>query len=422
MLRSARLSGLLGKGPALRRLSSRLLHTGSPMSSASSASFHAGSPMSSASFRAGLQPTPPLSTSTIGCFGRRYISTSSAASTGSEVSTAEEVVEHFLTQTDATVVAVNAIVVPPLTSTRAEFRFMSTSSNSSPVLEPGEWVRVPVPDDLGPMQLTFLGLIHRGLGGSLPEGAWDNEPGLTTLLVGADGHPHLIAIRGNFPPSGSTYYPKYAERGHDEREGMRYSAKTGAVYIGPDGNILGTVDGEIDGVRILLVGSVGKSPVKVIGCSLEVLPKFPDNAFSVQAVFSNGAAFGDFRKGSCTVPNKHAKGLLLGGSGASQTALPEGFQSEFGRLTYTSPEAVRVVYVRVLIGDWFEGKSGFATLWVNAGDQPVIANANVPPAGLISGSPQDPSQVLAKGDKVIIGVNAHRAQVFGVEIVVEPVD
>lgn len=318
------------------------------------------------------------------------------------------------------------------TSTSVTYRF-------NRVVKPGESIYLMVPAELRERPVNFIVLAHRQ-DSSLDTDAdktdeWDDTPGLSSVQVHALGLPEGEAWRYWGGSASGSQGAKFAE--------VSYSPEIENLYEWTKLGHHGTDSGDFSKAPIfadaLRLRSLGQDPVQVSEITLKVAPRAPDS--TLEAVFCAGTVIGDpvtgaGRKygGGQGFQGKFPGALELSGygtGGAGAAALPAGWAFTNGRLEIALPPGKLVTSVEIAGGDshpdeitnkdggwgtkgWSKlsiglAKAGGTTDW-------FMSSENVPPEGVLGGSPVDGNYVTQPGDKIIVRASSDTTYVMAARV------
>lgn len=250
-----------------------------------------------------------------------------------------------------------------------------------------------------------------------PQSGWDALPGLTSVQIHAKNFAGDKTWRYWRGMASGDKGAKFAEvRTSPEIENL-YEWQT----YGSGGVDTGDVSNEgilPDGARIV---SMGKDSVKVSELTIKVLP--PSPAIKVEKIFTAGSAFSDTvgehpqLGGGQNAQGKFPGAVVLGSYGKDQPALPDGWKIINGdTLSIPLPKGKILTSVEVLGGDshpdgiknkdggW--GTPGWAKGYVGIqnknGTDWFVENENIPPEGVLVGTPRACSDATQDGDHILI--------------------
>lgn len=318
------------------------------------------------------------------------------------------------------------------TSTSVTYRFHR-------VLKPGESLYLMVPAELRERPVSFMVLGHKG-DPSLDTDAdktdkWDDTPALSSVQARSIHHPEAEAWRYWGGSSSGAQGAKFAEVSHSaEIENLYEWNKFG--HHAADGGGFTKDPLHADALRIR---SLGQDPVTITELTLKVAPRAPDS--TLEAVFSPGTVIGDpitgaGRKygGGQAFQGKFPGALELSGygsGGAGAAALPPGWKMASGRLEIDLPPGKLLTAVEIAGGDshpdeitnadggW--GTKGWSKLSIglmkaNGTTDWFMSNENVPPEGVMSGSPSDGAYVTQPGDKILVRASSDTTYVMAARV------
>lgn len=302
-------------------------------------------------------------------------------------------------------------------------------------LQPKENLYLAIPKDLQGRPVSFVTLGHRQDpktdAGIDPKTGWDTKPGLTSVQIHGKNFPGKSGWRAWKGMSSGENGAKFAEpRDTLEMENL-YEWQTHGS-LGADNGDYSKVGILGDGIR---VRSVGKDEVKVGELSVKFAPAKPtvkiENIFTEGSVFNEEvgetAAFGGGQKYNGKFPGA----LELNTSNASSRKLPDGWQV-VGRNTLSIPLPVGKVLtsIEVLGGDSHPDEKknkdgGFGTPgWAKASigiesegkTDWILESENVPPEGILIGTPRECKKIVKVGDRVLIRAVGDAYYIMGVRI------
>ncbi len=300
-------------------------------------------------------------------------------------------------------------------------------------MKPGEQIYFAVPKDLQNKNLNFAVLGHRqdpndesGWDGIKK---WDSVPGLISLQVLSEENGKSEWVYWNGQASGEKG-AKFAEINYElEMENLYQWNQIGHVKLKS-----GEVSHNPVRPQVIKVTNVGKDFVKVGEVGIKVQPAKFDKA--IEAIFTPNSSFaglqGDVGKfgGGQNSKGKFPGALVLGDN--VNLKLPQGWEKiDSQTLAINLPEGVEVTAVEVMGGDsrpdevrnkdqgW--GTSGWAKLSLGIGSSAQSADwflekENVPPEGLMYGSPTKCNVKSKLGDKIFIKATADKMYIMGIRI------
>jgi hypothetical protein len=308
------------------------------------------------------------------------------------------------------------------------------------VLNPGEALYFAVPEQLRGRPVSFAILGHRANPSADTDpnkgDKYDDTPALSSVQVYSAGFPEKEAWRFWLGSSSGSKGAKFAEVGYSmEMENLYEWPKmgSGAVHQGSSSKkpVL---------PQAFRIVSEGDDPVEIGEITLKVVPEKPTK--TLEATFSAGTHFGDWETGA---GRKYGGGqsfqglfpgaLELGGwgsaGGAGAAKLPEGMKLAGSQLEIALVPGARVTAVEVACGDSHPdkitnsdggyGTKGWAKLSIGlqrAGGQTdwFMSSENVPPEGVMGGSPTDGAYVAKAGDKVVVRASSDTVYVMAVRV------
>lgn len=287
------------------------------------------------------------------------------------------------------------------------------------VLQPGEAVYMKVPENLAERNILFMILGHRQ-DPSKEKGwdaakEWDSIPGLVSVQVNECSPTMKSNWRYWDGMSSGKQGAKFAEVKYGmELEGLYEWYKNGHRSVADDSKSHNPLC--VNGLRIVNVGQdvvdIGQLGMKVSG---------PKASSYNEVNFSKSNQFGDYLTASGRQYGSRSDSVKLGGWGSSSSAkLPKGWEIQGSELSIEAPVGKKLSSLEVTIGDAKDdGSSGGAKLsaGVKKADGSIewfIKNENVPPMGVLLGSPLDENYTLQKGDKIIIRSDNDESSVAGV--------
>ena len=307
------------------------------------------------------------------------------------------------------------------------------------VLNPGENMYFGVPVDIAARPVRFAILGHRQ-DPSREKGwdaarKWDDKPGITAMQF------HSVKPGEGWRywqgPSSGRLGGKFAEiRNDPELENLYDFQKFGHTSV--ETNSTTTSNLLADGIRLT---NTGVDEVLVSEVTLKVLPPKPSRYLT--GTFSPGTEIGEYETmkgqtfgggqgGSFMGKFPGALEMGRGGSGGEGAAkLPSGWRINKGKLHIPLPAGVNVASIEVAIGDtkpdgarnkdggW--GSLGWARLnarvqRADGSSDVLINNENIPPEGVLSGSPLDSCYSTRSGDEVVVDIQRDTAYIMGLRV------
>lgn len=313
------------------------------------------------------------------------------------------------------------------TSSTVTYRFPELT------LEPGEALFFGVPPDLAKRAVRFAIIGHRQdpatETGWDENRKWDDKPGHSSLQFhSSDPKDPWRYWRGDASGKLGAKFAEISQRVELEnlyefRKWGHAGVKTGATTTEPL---------YVDAMKI---ANTGVDHTKVSEVTLKVLPPKADEY--VTHAFSEGTDFGDPETG---------KGQKYGGGQAYQgkfpgalalparygaPPLPPGWRIEGRKLVIPAPPGKRLTGVEAAVGDshpdevrnkdggW--GTSGWSRLSVSlrkkgGGTDTLMHRENVPPEGVLLGTPEDGCYVTQPGDELVIEASSDTAYLMALRI------
>lgn len=295
-------------------------------------------------------------------------------------------------------------------------------------LKPGECGYFSVPASLRNKPVLFVNMGHRQAEGD--NTGWnaqtkhDSKPGLTTVQVNETNIKGESRWRYWGGSSSGKFGAKFAEPRYDmEMEGLYEWSKNGHSDVKTNSTSHAPVNA--DGMRLC---SVGDDPVSIGSLELKV---FPGKAAKyMEHNFGTGNKMGD----SLTAEGRNygeLPALIL--NGHNTKAIPKDWKMEpsgrsvsiplpVGKKLKTFEIAVSDTHASTLSGhdDNEHTTAGWAKLNVmikrkDGTSIPIIKRENVPPRGVLIGTP-DSDIVLKEGDELVIGAESDKLHVLGMKI------
>lgn len=315
--------------------------------------------------------------------------------------------------------------------------------NPQITLQPGETIYLAVPGDLQSRAVSFMVLGHRQdpttEKGTNPETKWDDVPGLTSVQIHAKNFAKGKQWRYWNGPASGKQGAKFAEVRSDlELENLYGWLSYGSV--GLEAGDSSTAEIDADAIR---VQSVGKDPVHIGEISLKVLP--PEADEEIVKIFTPGT---EFAKKVGATPKMGGGQAFMGkfpnavelkiGKKSSGAALPEGWTLESGdTISIPIPKGKTITSVEVIGGDshpdekhnsdggW--GTQGWARISMGvsqggASPQWFLENENVPPEGVMIGTPKGCGAESSSGggagggDRLIIKGSRDSLYMMGIKV------
>ena len=293
----------------------------------------------------------------------------------------------------------------------------SVSFTPNRELQPGQCIYLRVPAHLRDRPILFANLGHQqqhDTGWENGEDFGDKNPGLTTVQLNETNSAGESRWRYWNGQSSGNFGAKFAEKDRMEQEGLYEWYKYGHSDIRTDTRSTAPLNS--DAIRLC---SIGADPVTIGNFSLKVHPGVAANY--VEQNFSPSNAFGD----SLTAAGRHygerSNSLMLNSYGsASEVTLPSGWTRTSNEISIPATPGQTLRSMEVAIGDQqASGEPGYARLNVHivkaSGERiTVIANENVPPAGVLVGAPYQ-NYVMQPGDRIVVGATSE-AFLMGVRL------
>lgn len=295
-------------------------------------------------------------------------------------------------------------------------------------LNPGECAYFSVPKELQDKPVFFVILGHRQDPsedtGRTPGNKYDNNPGLTSLQVNvanSGGEPRWRYWHGQ---ASGNMGAKFAEPGYSpEIEGLYEWYDHGHSDIKTDATSKDPL--KTDAIRLC---SIGKDPVRVSSLKLKVFPGYAKEYKEFN--FGEGNVMGD----SLTASGRQygeLKGSVVLGHGPSTATLPAGWTQEGSRVRIPLPKGKEVLSIEAAVSDTKaptlgqhddgdQTTSGWGRLNVyvqkkNGTRIPIVSNENVPPRGVITGSPEK-LEKLDDGDELIVEGTSDKVYLLGLKL------
>lgn len=311
------------------------------------------------------------------------------------------------------------------------------------VLKPGEALYFGVPADLAKRPVRFVVMGHRQdsrteTGGPTDGSKWDSVPGITSIQV----HSEQLKDPWRYwqgDASGSLG-GKFAEiRDEPEMENLYEWQKWG--HGGVSGGESSKSPLLPDAMRLV---SVGKDLVNISELTLKVDP--PKANKYIEQPFSPGTSIGDPDTGK---GRKYGGGQSFNGKFPGALALmnyrkpnpgvslPAGWRIDHqGALRIRLPANVRLTSIEMAIGDSHDdgevnkdggsGTPGWSRIHAelqkkNGSVDSLMKNENVPPEGVLNGSPQDSCYSTQEGDELVVYATRDVSYIMGLRIgLIEP--
>lgn len=295
-------------------------------------------------------------------------------------------------------------------------------------LNPGECAYFSVPKELQDKPVFFVILGHRQDPsedtGRTPGNKYDNNPGLTSLQVNevsTSGEPRWRYWHGQ---ASGNMGAKFAEPGYSpEIEGLYEWYGHGHSDIKTDATSKDPL--KTNAIRLC---SVGKDPVRVSSLKLKVFPGFAKEYKEFN--FGEGNKMGD----SLTASGRdygELKGSIVLGYGDSSAKLPAGWKQEGSRVRIPLEKGKEIVSIEAAVSDTKaptlgqhddgdQTTSGWGRLSVyvqkkNGTRIPIVSSENVPPRGVITGSPEK-REKLDEGDELIVEGSSDKVYLLGFKL------
>lgn len=294
-------------------------------------------------------------------------------------------------------------------------------------LNPGECAYFSVPTELQDKPLFFVILGHRQDPqedtGRTPGEKYDNNPGLTTLQVNELNKRNEPRWRFWGGSASGSLGAKFAEPGYSlEIEGLYewYDHGHGDIQTGE----MKTSPLKADAIRLC---SSGKDPVRVGSLKLKVFPGYAKDYQEYN--FGQGNAMGD----SFTAKGREygeLKGAIVL-NGTNKSKMPKGWTLNGSQLSIPLPKGKSLKSLEASVsdthapdlsqhddGDQTTSGWGRFSAYIQKKDGsrvPLIQSENVPPRGVITGSPEKLS-LTENGDVLIIEGTSDKIYLLGMKI------
>jgi len=307
--------------------------------------------------------------------------------------------------------------------TEVEYRL-----NPEQKLNPGECAYFSVPKELQDRPVFFVILGHRQDPsedtGRTPGEKYDKNPGLTSLQVNEvspSGEPRWRYWHGQ---ASGNMGAKFAEPGFSpEIEGLYEWYGHGHSDIKTDETSREPL--KTDAIRLC---GIGKDPVRVSSLKLKV---FPGEAKEYKEFnFGQGNKMGDSLTASGREYGELKDSIVLH-YGGSSAKLPDGWKQEGSRIRIPLPKGKEVLSVEAAVsdtraptlaqhddGDQTTSGWGRLNVYVQKKDVsriPIVTNENVPPRGVITGSPEK-LEKLDEGDELIVEGTSDKVYLLGFKL------
>jgi hypothetical protein len=307
------------------------------------------------------------------------------------------------------------------------------------VLKPGESLYFAVPEALQGRPVNFMILGHRADPSADTDPTkgdkWDDTPALTSVQVHGKDFPEDKAWRYWKGSASGGKGSKFAEVSHSvELENLYEYAKYGTGAASDDSFSKQPV--LPDAIRVV---STGEDPVTIHEVTLKITPPKPSQ--TLEAVFCEGTQIGDPETGAGRFygGGQSHQGLFpgalelrgYGSGGAGAAKLPEGWKVVNGNLEIDLPAGKTITAVDVACGDshpdkitnkdggW--GTKGWSKLSIGlkpagGATQWFMNSENVPPEGVLSGSPLEAGYTTKAGDRIVIRASSDTTYVMAARI------
>ena len=308
------------------------------------------------------------------------------------------------------------------------------------VLNPGEALYFAVPEQLRDENVSFMILGHRGNPSvdTDPDKSdkYDDTPALTSVQVYSSGFPEAKAWRYWLGSASGDKGGKFAEVGYSmELENLYEWPKMGSGAVSDGSTSHAAVK-----PQVFRVVSMGTDPVEIGEVTLKVVPQKPKT--TLEAVFSPGTVIGDPQTGEGRTygGGQSFEGLFpgaleLGGwgsaGGAGASKLPSGWKLTNGALEIALPAGKSITAVDLACGDSHpdkitnsdggSGTKGWSKLSMGLAKADgttdwFLSSENVPPEGVLSGSPTQGKYVTKAGDKIVVRASSDTTYVMAARV------
>lgn len=309
------------------------------------------------------------------------------------------------------------------------------------VLNPGEALYFAVPEQLRDETVNFVILGHRGNPSSDTDpdksDKHDATPALSSVQVYGSDFPASKAWRYWLGSASGESGGKFAEVGYSmELENLYEWPKLGSGSVAD-----GSYSDKAVKPQAFRIVSVGEDPVEIGEITLKVVPRKPTS--TLEAVFSKGTKLGDPQTGEGRIygGGQSFEGLFpgaleLGGwgssaGGAGASKLPAGWKMVNGALEIALPKGKTITSVDLACGDSHpdkitnsdggSGTKGWAKLSIGLARADgttdwFMSSENVPPEGVMSGSPTNGKYVTKPGDKIVVRSSSDTTYVMAARV------
>lgn len=300
------------------------------------------------------------------------------------------------------------------TSTSADYKHLYQK------LMPNECLYLEVPKELRSKPILFVNLGHsqqyQDNTGYDPKTKWDKNPALTTIQVNPNNNKGETKWRYWGGMSSGDLGAKFAEPGGIELEGLYEWYKNGHRDIKEH-----QVSYEplyTDAVRLC---SIGKDPVTINSFTLKVAPQKSDSYEEFKISQSHNMGDPLTAKGRNYGSPQDALVINDDFLKQKQSTLENGLVVGADSIEVPIKPGKSLNSFEISIGDQFNGQDpGWARLNVkiikkNGQSINIIKDENVPPTGVLVGSPEE-NYVIQEGDRLVVSVSDFKAFIMGMRV------
>jgi hypothetical protein len=281
-------------------------------------------------------------------------------------------------------------------------------------LNPGESVLIILDDHYSQFYLDGITISHRQ---NEPKQTWDDAPAYTATHVYSED---MLGDEWRYwgGPGSSAQGGKFVDQGYFEKDNLYEWPKKGHRSV-----VNNSSSKKLVKIKAIKIVNTGVDDAEVDFVSIRFIPIRPKK--EVIQIFSPNSNFGDiltqegrYYGGGQKYLGKFPNALELNGGNQAEI-LPEGWEVSFDRLTIdVAEDGLKLNQVDVMCGDthpdeqrnedggW--GSKGNASLSIgvyrklNNQVTWLEQNINIPPEGVVSASELLDSEVLKRGDKIVL--------------------
>jgi hypothetical protein len=298
-------------------------------------------------------------------------------------------------------------------------------------LNTNDAIYLTIPEDLQQKELEFVVLAHHQVPGEEKgyDGTWDKIPAYTSVQILAEEDGKLDWHYWNGDASGPLG-SKFAERRDDyewenlyewHKEGHSdMSGKSSSKPLHPLAVRIASTGPDLVRVGQLEIKTIPSTKLTYDETDFSKGTSFPDYSNGKNMEFGGGQGYG----------GKFPGALALGSYNSSDIKLPENWKLDSSGLSIPLKEGKEIASVEIAVGDSHPdgvhnsdggtGTQGWAKLNVNfisnSNTEAWLTRENVAPQGLTYVSPKNCTQMIQKGDRLLIRATGDTAYIMGIRI------